>query len=233
WPNNATVTVVGDFDPATVLAQIKQNYGAIPHSPQPIPEVYTVEPEQQGARRVTVQRAAASPALMIGYKVPSARNPDAAALTVLGLVLQSGKSSRLSRALVDTSLVTEVAADMPLLHDNSLFTVGAMLVPGVAPKKVEDIVLAEIDRIRQHGVEPAEIGRALGPYRAEQAYLRDGTGATAAALNEYIAMGDWTLYDRFLGQLEKVTPADVQRVAKKYLLENRSTTGWFVPEASK
>jgi zinc protease len=65
------------------------------------------------------------------------------------------------------------------------------------------------------------------------AYRRDGTGSAAGALNEYIAMGDWSLYVTYLGKLEKVTPADVQRVARKYLNKDQSTTGWFVPEASK
>jgi zinc protease len=233
WPNNATVTVVGDFEPTQVLGWVKQYYGAIPRSPQTIPAVYTSEPEQQGARRVVMRRAAQSAALMIGYKAPSALDPDAAALTMLGLVLQSGKSSRLARALMDASLATDVAANLPLRHDNSLFIVGAMLVPGVAPAQAEKIVLEQIGKIKAEGVSAAEITRVLGPYRADQAFRRDGTDNTAAALNETIAVGDWTLYATFLDKLEKVTPADVQRVARKYLVENHSTTGWFVPEASK
>lgn len=233
WPNNATVTVVGDIDPAQVLGWIKLYYGGISHSPQPIPQVSTQEPEQQGARRVIVHRAAASAAVMIAYKAPDARDPDAAALTMLGLVLQSGKSSRLSRALVDTSLATDVDAELQLLHDNSLFTVGAMLAPGVAPAQAEKVLHDEIEKIKSKDVSAAEIERALGPYRADQAYRRDGTGSTAAALNEDIAVGDWALYGSFLAKLEKVTPADVRRVANKYLVENHSTTGWFVPETSK
>lgn len=233
WPNNATVTVVGDFEPAQVLGQIKRYYGAIPKSPQTIPAVYTTEPEQQGARRVTLRRAGEAGAVMIGYKIPSALHADAAPLTVLGLVLSGSKSSRLPRALVDTSMATESQAEMMMLHDNSLFTVSAMLVPEVAHEQAEKAILAQLERIKTQGVDAAEIARALGPYRADQAFRRDGTDNTAAALNEYIAMGDWTLYATFLDKLEKVTPADVQRVANTYLVEGKSTTGWFIPETTK
>lgn len=233
WPNNATVTVVGDFQPAQVLGWIRQYYGEIQRSPQPIPQVYTQEPDQQGARRLVLKRAGESAAVMVGYKVPDGRHADAAALTVLGLVLKNGKSSRLPRALVDASLATDTSASMDLLHDNGLFITGAMLVPGVQPEQAEKILLEELEKIKQNGVSADEIQRALGPYRADQAFLRDGTDNTAATLNEYIALGDWTLYANFLGKLEQVTPADVQRVARKYLVADQSTTGWFVPEASQ
>ncbi len=233
WPNNATVTVVGDFKPEQVLGWIQQSYGVIPRSSQPIPAVYTTEPVQQGARRVIVRRAAEAGALMIGYKAPSASDADLAPLTMLGLVLKNGKSSRLARALMDTSMAMDVAADMQMQHDNSLFTVGAMLIPGTTPEKAEQVVLEQIEKVKKEGVKADELARALGPYRADQAFRRDGTSNTADALNEYIAAGDWTLYDTFLAKLEKVTAADVQRVANKYLVESQSTTGWFIPEASK
>ena len=66
-------------------------------------------------------------------------------------------------------------------------------------------------------------------YQATQAYERDGTANVASVMNEWIAVGDWTLYARYADEMAKVTPADVQRVAKEYLKEDQSTTGWFVP----
>jgi zinc protease len=69
----------------------------------------------------------------------------------------------------------------------------------------------------------------VNQYRASQAYSRDGTAGIASTLNEWIAVGDWTLYATYVDSVAKVTPADVQRVAKTYLNEDQSTTGWFVP----
>jgi zinc protease len=66
-------------------------------------------------------------------------------------------------------------------------------------------------------------------FLAEDAYKRDGTAGVAAEINEWIAVGDWTLYVNFSHKVEEVTPADVQRVARQYLNAEQSTTGWFVP----
>lgn len=233
WPNNATVTVVGDIDPKQVLGLIRKDYGKIPHSPQAIPVVYTAEPKQEGPRRVLLERTGDTASVSVNWKSPSALDPDMPALTMLKLVLSQGKSSRLSRALVDTSLASYASASATMLHDPGLFSVDALVAPGVAPEKVEKVILDQVERVKRNGVTAAEMQRALGPYRANVAYRRDGTGSAAGALNEYIAMGDWSLYVTYLGKLEKVTPADVQRVARKYLNKDQSTTGWFVPEASK
>lgn len=233
WPNNATVTVVGDIDPKQVLGQIRKDFGAIPHSPKAIPAVYTTEPAQQGARRVKLERGGDTGTVMVDWKSPSALDPDMPAITMLKLVLGQGKSSRLSRALVDTSLASYASASASMLHDPGLFSADVMLAPGVSHEKAEQVIHTEIEKIKRDGVTAEEMKRVLGPYRADVAYRRDGTDSAAAALNEYIAMGDWTLYLTYLDKLEKVTPADVQRVARKYLNNDQSTTGWFVPETSK
>lgn len=229
WPNNATVSVVGDVQPATALELIRKHYGAIPRSPQPIPAVYTTEPEQQGARRVVLKRAGQLGNVALLFKAPNARHADTPALDVLSLVLGSGENSRLYRALVDTNKAVYVSASMSSMHDPGAFGFDASLAPEVTHAEVEKLLLAEIEKVKRNGVTAAEIKRVLGPYRAEQAFQKDGTDNTAGALNEYIAMGDWTLYATGLASLEKVTPADVKRVANQYLVEDKSTTGWFVP----
>jgi zinc protease len=230
WPNNATAAIVGDIEPTQALALIKKYYGDIPRSPREIPTVYTQEPAQQGARRIVVKRTGAAGAIEILFRAPDARDADAPALKVLGLILAQGESSRLSRALKDTSLAADVDAEMSLQHDPGMFNLTIELIPGIEHDKAEKIALAELARVKRDGVAVAEITRVLGPYRAREAYKRDGTGSAVASLNEYIAMGDWTLYVTMLDKLQKVTPADVQRVANKYLNEDQSTTGWFVPE---
>ncbi|MDN5781004.1 MAG: insulinase family protein [Luteimonas sp.] len=233
WPNNATVTVVGDVDTTKVLGTINKYFGKVPRSPKPIPTVYTEEPAQQGARRVTLNRAGESGSVMIAWKAPATLTADAPALSILDLILGEGKSSRLSRALVDTSMASYVGANNYLQHDPAMFTISVAMAPGGDHAKVEATALAEVERIKREGVTAQEIQRALGPYRAEQAYQRDGTDSAASTLNEYIAIGDWTLYETFLQQLEKVTPADVKRVANTYLKADQSTTGWFIPETEK
>lgn len=229
WPNNATVTVVGDVDPASALSLVKKYYGAYPRSPQPIPAIYTEEPAQTGPRRVTVKRPGELGTVIIAHKVPNGRDADQPALEVLDAVLSSGKNARLYRALVDKGLALNAGAGTDLHRDLSLHTVYASLAPDATHEQVESALLAEIAKIQTDGVTPAEISRVKQQFIAADAYKRDGTAAVASELNEWIAVGDWTLYVTFPQKVAQVTPADVQRVAKQYFNEDQSTTGWFVP----
>jgi zinc protease len=229
WPNNATVTVVGDVQPAAALALVKKDYGAYPHSPQPIPAIYTEEPPQTGARRVIVTRPGELGTVVIAHKVPNGRDADIPALEMLDAILSSGKSARLYRALVDQGLALSADAGTDLHRDLSLHTVYATLAPGATHPQVEQALNREIAKIKSDGVTLDEIARVKQQFLAADAYKRDGTAGVAGELNEWIAVGDWTLYVTFPQKVEQVTPADVQRVARQYLNEEQSTTGWFVP----
>lgn len=229
WPNNATVTVIGDFDPAEALKLIKKYYGSIPKSPQAIPAVYTEEPPQTGPRRVVVQRPGELGEVMIAEKIPPARNADYAALRVLGMILADGRNSRFYKALTDKNLTTNVDAYPEFNRDPSLFFVDAQLTPGTKHEDVEKRLLAEVERVKKDGVEADEVAAAIAKYVASTAYERDGSMAMAFALNECIAAGDWSLYYALEDAIKKVTAADVQRVAKKYFTEDQRTTGWYIP----
>ena len=229
WPNNATVTVVGDIETAAALGLVKKYYGVYPHSPQPIPSMYTEEPAQTGPRRVTVTRPGELGTVVIAHKVPNGRDADQPALEMLDAILSEGKNARLYRALVDSGLALNASAGTDLHRDLSLHTVYASLAPGATHTQVEQALLAEIAKIKSGGVTAQEIARVKQQFIAADAYKRDGTAAVASEINEWIAVGDWTLYVTFPQKVEEVTPADVQRVAKQYLNEDQSTTGWFVP----
>jgi zinc protease len=130
-------------------------------------------------------------------------------------------------------LALNAGAGTDLHHDLSLHSVYAVLAPGATHTQVEKALLAEIAKIKTDGVTAAEVERVKQQYIAADAYKRDGTAAIAAEVNEWIAVGDWTLYVTFPQKVQQVTPADVQRVAKEYLNEDQSTTGWFIPVPPK
>jgi zinc protease len=229
WPDNATVTIIGDFDPATALGLVQQYYGAIPRAPKPIPQVYTEEPAQTGPRRVTVKRAAQLGVVGVAFKTPAATHPDTPALSVLAAILGSGKNSRLYRSLTDQTLTTSIYAGVGFFHDPSLLNIYADLAPGATHAQVEQIILAEVERIKTEGVTAADVSAAVNQQLAKIAFARDGSFAIASNINEYIAAGDWTLFYTLEDAYAKVTPDDVKRVANHYLLEDQSTNGWFIP----
>jgi zinc protease len=231
WPNNATVTVVGDIEPEAVLALIKKYYGVFSHSPAPIPDIYTEEPPQSGERRVLIRRPGELGTVIVAHKVPNGRDADQAPLEMLDAILGSGKNARLYRALVDQGLALRAEAGTDLLRDLSLHSIYASLSPGTTHEQAEKALLAEIAKVKSDGVTEAEVARVKQQYIAEDAYKRDGTAGVASELAEWIGVGDWTLYVTFPQSVQQVTAKDVQRVAKKYLAEDQSTTGWFVPVA--
>ena len=229
WPDNATVTVVGDIAPAGALALVGKFYGAIPRSPHAIPQIYTEEPEQSGPRRVVVRRAGQLGVVALGHKIPAATSADAPAITVLSAILTDGKNSRLYKSITDQSLSTGVSGFAFTTHDPSLHFTFIPLTPGTTHDAVEKIAVEQIEKLKQDGVTDAEVQAAVAKYLAASAFQRDGTYAIASNINDAIAVGDWALYYNFDDAVRKVTAAEVQRVARKYFNVEQSTTGWFVP----
>ncbi len=229
WPDNATVTVIGAFDPAATLAAIRTHYGPIPRAPHAFPEMYTEEPEQTGQRRVIVRRSGEIGVVSIAHKIPQATHPDWPAIAVLSAVLAEGRNSRCYRALTDKNLTLEVSAAAGFQRDPSLHTLDAQLAPGVKHEQVEKQLMAEVARIVKGGVTEEEVRMAVAGLTAHHEFLRDGSFAQASEINECIAVGDWTLFFSLPEVWKAVTPADVQRVARAYFIERHSTVGWFVP----
>jgi len=232
WPNNATVTIVGGFDPATALAMVKKSFGVYPKSPKAIPQVYTEEPAQMGPRRVTVKRAGQLGVVAIAHKIPAATHADYPAVSLFSDILADGKNSRLYKTITDKNLSTGVSNNAGYNADMTLHLLYVPLAPGAKHEEVEKITLEEIERIKKDGVTEGELKAAIAKNLSSAAFQRDGSFAIAGNLNESIAAGDWTLFYTLEDALRKVTVADIQRVANKYFHEDQSTTGWFIPVAA-
>ncbi len=229
WPDNATVSIIGDFKDAEALALVQKFYGVYPKSPKPIPTVYTEEPEQSGPRRVTVKRAGQLGVVAIGHKICAASDPDYPAVTIASAILTDGKNSRLYKTITDKDLSTGVQNFVGFNHDPTIHIVFIPLAPGAEHEAVEKIALEGIETLKKDGVTDTEVQSAIAKALADSAFQRDGSFSIAGNLNECIAAGDWSLYYHLDDAVKKVTAADVQRVAQKYFNVDQSTTGWFIP----
>ena len=232
WPNNATVTVIGDFDKAKTLVLLDQKFGSISRSPHTIPEMYTTEPIQEGPRRIIVKRAGEMPIIGIAHKIPEGTNKDIYALQILGRILGYGKTSRFYKRFIDTGLAADVNVWSYPLHDNGLFITYLFIAGDDSCEDVEKEILDEYAKIISDGVDVEELQRAKSQINAQTAFTRDGTYSVASNLNEAIALGDWTYYTTFLKKVENVSIDDIRRVANTYLKEDQSTTGFFIPKPS-
>lgn len=233
WPNNATVTIIGGFNSDQALKLIDQYFGAIPKSPHPIPEVYTVEPRQEGPRRVTVKRAGQNGLVGIAHKTPKGLHPDHAALAILDRVLTSGKNSRFYKRLIDKGLAARADVSYMPFRDEALFISYITLTPQTSHEQIEKLVLEEYEKIKAEGITLQELEAAKAQFRASAAFARDGSFGIAAQINEAIAIGDWTHFVKFQDAVQKVTLEDIRRVAATYWIEDQMTVGYFIPKTEE
>ena len=232
WPNNATVTIIGDFEKQEALKLIKKYFGKHKKSKHEIPEMYTTEPKQEGPRRLSINRRGETGMVGIAHKSPEGLEEDTYSLHILSKILGGGKSSRLYRKIVDKGLATGLFMwDFPF-KDNGLFITYVFMTPGTDHSKVENLVLEEYENIKQNGVLKSEVERAKAQIRSEMAFSRDGSYSIASALNESIAIGDWKFYTTYNEKISSVKKEDIKNAANKYLKEDQSTTGYFIPESN-
>ncbi len=229
WPNNATISVIGDVDPKETLEMIDAQFGDIPASPDPIEEVKVREPEQGGTRRVEVRQEGQLGSVLLAYKTPHGRHEDAEALDLLGKILASGKASRLYRRCTDVGLTTETNVMNFRLKDPGLFCLLGELAPEQSHQAVEDAFDEVVEAIKREGVTEKEVQRAQTQILAREAFDRDGPMKIASQLNEAIAIGDWRLYVDYPDRIKSVTPKQVHHAAKTYLTADRLTIGRYIP----
>lgn len=231
WPNNATVIIVGDFQPLQALRLISKHFGKIASAPYAIPKVYTVEPPQEGERRFTLKRAGDLPQLVIGYHTPEASHADTYALSALRAILgDAGKrSSRLYRALMDTGLCTSCYSQNGEFRDPSLFEVGATLSPTATFEKVEEVVYDEIRKLAREPVTEEELRRAKAANRKGTTLANADPMSFINLLCQAEASVDWKWAIEYDDKFDAVTPEDIMRVASIYFEEDNRTVGRFIP----
>ncbi len=228
WPNNATISVIGGFDEQKVMCSIRERFEPIPSGPE-ASQITVREPQQMGERRTTVRMAGGMPAVIVAFKSPAGLDADAFALHLLGMILSSGRTSRLYGALVDSGMASSQSAGASSFRDPGLFTVFAMLTPETGIEQVEEVILEEVNRFQEEVVSEEEISRSLAKLEAQTLYSRDGSFSLASQLNEAISSGDWKLYTQFLKRMKEVTAEDIQRVATEYFNRDTKTVGIFEP----
>ena len=230
-PNNAVVGVVGDVDPARILAWAREYFGPIPPGDEPAP-VLAVEPPQRGERRVELVFDA-EPEVVIGWRVPDGDHDDAPALAVLARILAAGRTGRLYRALVvDDPVATGVTASIgPGTVGPLLFTIGAQPLQGHDTGDVEAAIYREIDRLQTDPPTERELQRVRNQLEAGQVHrLTSNLGLAFQLVESAVYYGDWRETFRTAERLADVTPEDVQRVARTYFRPRNRTVAVLVPE---
>jgi zinc protease len=229
-PVNTFLVVVGDFKKEELLAKIEKAFGSYPKGVAP-EQQKDVDPPQMGERRIFVKKEAQLPFLVMGYHVPNLREPDSYVLEIIATILSGGKSSRLYQSLVrEKRLVLSADADHALTsRDPSLFTLSADLLPGKEVAEVEKALDQEVERLQREPVGKQELEKAINQLEASFIFTQDSLFYQAMLLARHEIALSWKTIDDYLPSIRKVSPEDIQRVAKKYLIPDNRTVGILVP----
>jgi len=225
-PNNATLVVVGDVEPAQVVALAKKYFGPLKATVLPALKSLEEAP-QMGVIRSVVRLPAREPYLLMGYKVPniSAAEQDwePYALEMLVAVLDGGGSSRFSRALIRGE---EVAVSASASYDAFSRLPGMLMLSGSpasgkSVQALEQSLRLQIERMKTELVDEAELDRVRAGLIAEQVYELDSVFYQAMQIGALETVGlSWTLLDEYVDRMKRVTPAQIKAVANKFLLED-------------
>lgn len=240
-PNNALVVAVGDFDCAAMVEMIENHFGEIAPGGD-TPRVTAVEPPQRGERRVVVRREGFVPYLTAAFRAPPVRDQDFLAVAVLNAILTgasamtfrggglTNKSSRLYKALVGRELAVDVSGMLLPTIDPFVYTLSVVVRPGRSLADVEEVLTAELERVKTGDVLPQEVDKAIKQAQAQFAYSSESVTGQALWLGFSEIFADYTWAESYLDNLSAVTVDDVRQVAETYLDGSRETVGWYVPE---
>jgi predicted Zn-dependent peptidase len=233
-PNNAVLSIVGDVKAAEALEKVRKYFDRIPSQPAPVP-VDMAEPPQTAERRQTIDDSLARlPRVDIAWHTPPSLSPDDDALTVLAGVLSSGRSSRLYDNLVRLQqLTTNASASAADSRGPGLFTISAVALPGKAIGDLEKAIYAEIEKVKAGPIAAWEIDKARNSWKRTYVSSLTSSLQRAIQIGDYAqAANDPNLINTYIDRINKVTAADLQRVAKQYLIETNRTVITTMPKAA-
>jgi predicted Zn-dependent peptidase len=226
-PSNMVVTVVGDVKASETMPILEKYLGRLPSRPRP-DERTTTEPPQNSERRVVLQEMS-QPLYLEGYHRPDYRSTDDAVYDAIADLMSEGRTSRLYRALVRDKKIASFSAGFTGLPGNKyphLFAFYAFPLPGHKPDEMADAVHAEIDRLKKEDISDEEL--KMIKTRAKANLIR-GLGSNdglASSLALYQARyDDWRELFRSVDRIDKVTKADIRRVANQTFVPTNRTVG--------
>ena len=235
-PDNASLIVIGNFDPAALDRWVDQYFGAIPRPAEPLQRVTAVEPPRTGPRVIDAYGPNVPlPAEVLSYPAPDAASADAAALKMVDALLSAGKSSRLYDSLVyRQALAQSVFSNADLRQQGGLFAVGVVMADGKTLAQGDAALRAQVARLRDAPVSPAELASARNQLLAATLRGRETVDGRAAELGATLEVeGDAAKVNSDVADLEAVTAADVQRVARAWLRDDRLITIRYRAEAAR
>jgi zinc protease len=230
-PNNATLVITGDFNTQETLKAIEESFGKISKGTDATPDVPSQNIQLKASQSPIVLKEPGSTALLqVVYPLPDINHPDVAGIDLMDAILTGGRSSRLYQALVESGLASSVSASPAELIEPGWYEIAITAASGQELSKIERVLRDAIAKLPQEPVSEEELNRAKTLLQTYFVLSNQDITAQASQLGYYQTVsGDYRYVERYLDAIAKVTPADIQRVAKTYLDPNKQTIGYFEP----
>jgi len=229
-PNNATLIVGGKFEEKKTLDWISQYFAIIPKSSQPIEQTYTAEPAQDGERFVELKRNGDNQNIAMAYHTPSFSDKEFAANNALISILTNNPSGPLYKALIETKLATGVFGYAQTLKDPGFSYFQCDVAKDKDITAAQNAFMQTMNDVSKMTFTEDDLKRAKNELLKQFENTYNKTIDLTVALTENIGAGDWRLFFIDRDNVEKLTLADIQNVAKKYYLQSNRTWGRFIPE---
>ncbi len=226
-PANAVMVIAGDVKPEEIRSLIQQKFEPISRPPS-IPAVRTVEPPQQGERRAfVVKESSSSPQIIVAFHTPQTNHPDYYALSLLSEILTSGPSSRLVKSLVDEKrIAADVSTSINLSLDPDLFMIFATGLEGKDARRLEKVLLDELEKLRTQGVKAEELEKAKNRSLVDFYRRMETINGKAQLLGDYeVFFGGYQKLFQASDLYKAVSLADINRVVKTYFQKQNRTVG--------
>ncbi|BAY16023.1 peptidase M16 domain-containing protein [Anabaenopsis circularis NIES-21] len=251
-PDNATLVITGDFATEPVLKAVKESFGKLAKNQESrvngqgsmvnqrglggFPHERLANPEGVNGQKpkpstpIVLKEPGSAALLHVVYPLPDIKHPDVPAIDVMDAILTGGRSSRLYQALVESGLTSSVGGSAAELIEPGWYEIEATAAPGQKLEKIAQVLQTSLSELQQKGVSAEELNRAKTLLQASFVLGNQDISSQASQLgyNQTVA-GDYKYIERYLAAIAKVTPEDVQRVAKTYLVPAKQTIGFFEP----
>jgi zinc protease len=231
YPNNASLVIVGGFDPGPALALVEKLFDPLPKGDLPERNPTPEQPPRTTQARKEFPSKFDVPRMMAGFNTCKAGDPDDYALDLLQELLASGRTSRLYRRLVEQErLANDVGVSNSTGRYPGWFAVQVEMLQGKDRAKAEAIAFEELDKLAREPVTDAELRRVKRAALASFIFSRESVHSLADLIVRSVTVHDVDYLKGYLGRINAVTAADIQRVAAKYLTKPKSVVVWSVPE---
>jgi zinc protease len=224
-PKNAIIVVAGDIDENEVFKSVENHFKDIKNTKDIPSKLHTVEPVQDGAKTVMINKESAVQMIAITYHIPNFEHEDQVALSALSEFLSSGKSSILQKKLIDEKrLVNTIYAYNMELKDPGVFMFVAVANEGVDAKEIENEILDIIAQIKKGDISQKDIDKIKINTKADFIFSLESSTEVASLYGSYLVRDNIKPLLDYEANVEKLTKDDLIKVANKYLNKNNSTT---------